>query len=68
MSLYYVYLIFNMNMLYAYFPLYFEGKVSNWYYVLPINSIHGWSNFKRIFQSAYDIYNATDIYIELDEI
>ena len=46
----------------------FEGKVSNWYYVLSINTIHGWSDFKRIFQNAYDNYNETDRYIELDEI
>ena len=50
------------------FPFTFEGKVSKWYYVLPINTIHGWSDFKRIFQSAYDNYNATDIYLDLDEI
>ena len=50
------------------FPFTFEGKVSKWYYVLPINTTHGWSNFKRIFQSAYDNFNASDIYIELDEI
>ena len=50
------------------FPFTFEGKVSNLYHVLSINSIHRWYDFKIIFQSAYDIYNATDIYLELDEI
>ena len=50
------------------FSFTFEGKVSNWYYVLPINIIHGWSDFKRIFQNAYDIYNVTDIYLELGAI
>ena len=49
-------------------PFTFEGKVSNWYFFLPIHTIHGWSDFKRVFQSAYDIYNAIDIYLELDEI
>ena len=50
------------------FPFTFEGKVSNWYYVLPINTIHGWSDFKIFFQSPHDIYNAIDIYLELDGI
>ena len=50
------------------FPFTFEGKVSDWYFVLPIHTIHGWFDFKRVFQSAYDIYNATDIYLELDGI
>ena len=49
------------------FPFTFEGKVSNLYFVLPVNNIHGWSNFKRNFQRAYDFHNATDIYLKLDE-
>ena len=50
------------------FPFTFEGKVLDWYFVLPIHTIHGWFDFKRVFQSAYDIYNAIDIYLELDGI
>ena len=50
------------------FPFTFEGKVSDWYFVLPIHTIHGWFDFKRVFQSAYDVYNAIDTYLELDGI
>ena len=50
------------------FPFTFEIKVSDWYFVIPIHTIHGWYDFKRVFQSAYDIYNAIDIYLELDGI
>ena len=50
------------------FPFTFEGKVSDCYFVLPIHTIHGWFDFKRVFQSAYDVYNAIDIYLELDGI
>ena len=50
------------------FPFTFEGKVSYWYYFFPIHTFHGWSDFKRVLQSAYDIYNVIDIYLKLDEI
>ena len=50
------------------FPFTFEGKVSKWYFVFPINTIHGWYDFKRFFQSSYDNYNVSHIYLELDEM
>lgn len=35
------------------FPFNLEGKASVWYHSMPVNSIHGWREFKKLFLEKF---------------
>ena len=50
------------------FPLTLEGKDFCWFNVLPIHSIHNWSQFKKLFENYFDNYDPIKIHNNLYEM
>ena len=62
-----------LNVVYEYvvcmlFPLSFKGKALYLFNVLPIHSVHSWSQFKRLFENAFDDYDPIKTYRDLGEL
>ena len=50
------------------FPLTLEGKDFCWFNVLPIHSVHNWSQFKKLFENSFDNYDPIKIHNNLYEM
>ena len=42
-----------------------EGKAFCWFDVLPIHSVHNWSQFKNMFKTFFDNYDPIKIHNNL---
>ena len=49
-------------------PLTFEGKIFNWFNVFPTHSVHNSSQFKKLFENAFDNYDPIKTHNDLYEM